>query len=109
MMNKEPLIKAFELGVQTAWKAIEDRRPAVTLMHLEEMEKRIMAKLSEIPALVKALTVQVTKSKTEILKKIADLEALVGTDRDLTTEEAEAFAELKAEVRSVDDIGDPNA
>jgi len=108
MNDKEPLIKGFQLGVETAGRVYEGQRTAATKQDLEEMEKRIMSKISDALGDIKTLKTQLEKAKLEILTKIQALIDASG-DRELTPEEEQARTELKATVQALDDIGDPNA
>jgi hypothetical protein len=62
--------------------------------------------MSEYGDKLLALKDQLVKAKAEILKKIADLEAAIasGVAEDVKV----AFEALAAEVKGIDDIGDPN-
>jgi len=109
MSNSDELLtKGFQLGVETAWKALEARLPAATKEDLDEMEKRIMSKISDVISDPKTFKTQLDKAKAEILTKIQALIDAAG-DRELTPEEEQARTDLKTTVQALDDIGDPNA
>jgi len=63
-----------------------------------------MATHAEMTAELTAIKDQVVKSRTEVLKKIADLEAAQANAGNTTPEEDAAMAALKQEVQATDDI-----
>lgn len=80
-----------------------DHNTHVILRRIEEAEKTILMKATELEGQLNTLKAQVDKSKTEVLKRIADLEdALVNTD--LPASAVTALDALKASVQAVDDI-----
>jgi cytolysin (calcineurin-like family phosphatase) len=70
---------------------------------LLEMEKTIMAKLSELAELVAAVNAQLGKAKDEVLAKIAALTAALD-DVPLPEKAETALNDLKATVQAIDDI-----
>lgn len=66
--------------------------------------RHVMASMQEVTAELIALKDQVVKSRTEVLKKIADLEAALATAGSTTPEVDAALAALKQEVQTSDDI-----
>ena len=80
-----------------------DHNTHVILRRIEEAERKILMKTNELEGQLNTLKAQVDKSKTEVLKRIADLEgALANTD--LPDAAVTALDALKASVQSVDDI-----
>jgi len=70
---------------------------------LRQIESQILMKVSEIPAFVSSVKDELLKAKTEILDKIAALEATT-TDADLSPETVAALTDLKAAAQGLDDI-----
>lgn len=80
--------------------------PATTaaLRSINQKLEQIMASQKELADQLTALTGQVTKSKQEIIKKIADLETALANAGSTSTEVDKALAALKTEVQGVDDL-----
>lgn len=91
------------MKIFTKHLTLQVRRDVCTKHDLREMEQRIMAKVSELKAMIDGVKAQVVKAKDEITDKIAKLEAALG-DAELPPEAVTALEELKAVVQTVDDI-----
>jgi hypothetical protein len=85
------------------WWRSKPRSPLATQSDLEKSTQTIMAKISELSAIVAGLTAQVNKAKVEIVERIAALESAL-QDVELPSDAENALAELKASVQAVDDI-----
>lgn len=66
--------------------------------------KQIMATQAELAAQLIEITAQNEKARTEILAKVADLEAAIETAGSTTPEVDAALAALKASVQADDDL-----
>lgn len=75
----------------------------VTRSDLNQAQKDIEMKVSEVAAQLTSLGEQLTKAKDEILAKIAALEAALG-DVDLPEEAEAALLALKDKAQSLDDV-----
>ncbi len=70
---------------------------------LRQMHKETMMKLSEAIALLTSVDAQMEKAKTEILQKIADLEASLA-DVELPPEAQAIVNDLRVKAQALDDI-----
>ena len=77
--------------------------PLATKQDVNQLEHTIMAKVSELAAILNGINDEVNKAKTEILQKISDLEASL-SDVELPADATAALDALKTSVQSVDDI-----
>ena len=68
--------------------------------------KIIMANQAELAQQLRDITAQNEKARTEILKKIADLETALANAGTTTPEVDEAVAALKASVQTDDDLNE---
>lgn len=71
---------------------------------IHTFQENVMASQAELAANLTALKDQVVKSRTEVLKKIADLEEALANGGGTTPEVDAALAALRAEVQASDDI-----
>lgn len=74
------------------------------LRELLQKVDHIMATQAELAAQLTAVKDQVVKSRTEVLKKIADLETALANAGSTTPEVDAALAALKTEVQTSDDV-----
>lgn len=80
-----------------------DHNTHVILRRIEEAEKKILMKATELSTQLTNLTAQVNKVKAEVLKRITDLEAAL-SNVDLPEEAVIALDGLKTALQAVDDI-----
>ena len=70
---------------------------------LRQIESHILMKVSEIPAFVSSVKDELLKAKTEILDKIAALEAAT-SDAELSADAVAALTDLKSAAQGLDDV-----
>ena len=86
------------------WLNPFSRCPADMLGELLSNQRKIMTTQAELAAQLTALKTQNDKARAEVLAKIAELEAALAGQSNVTPEVETAFAALKASVQTDDDI-----